>query len=346
MSDFAPIDLPPPAGTTRLPHLAVVDARGADTVTFLQGQLSNDLAGAGASRACLAGYCNPKGRLLALPLVLTLADGGLRLIVERGLVEGLLQRLRMFVMRADVTFSPRDDLVCLGLTGAADGGEAPAHGVAALSGPMPGDVLEVVGGADGSDGAQLCRWHDVPADGPGEASARRRYLIVVAGDAVPADAGADGERAWRLGDIAAGLPRIVAATREAFVPQMVNLQLVDGLSFRKGCYPGQEIVARMQYLGKLKRHMRRFHVAGGDAPPVEPGTTLAAGDDADGGTVVDAVRTSAGTELLAVVRIATDPASLRVGEAALEPRPLPYALGDEAPTASPAAAPADTGGRA
>lgn len=319
---------PAAAGPVALPDLAVVDATGADAATFLQGQLSNDLAAAGAGRAVLAGYCSPKGRLLALPLVLTLADGGLRLIVPAELVEGLLKRLRMFVLRADVRFAARDELACFGLTVAeAAAGEPLGHGVAALPSAAPENVLDVLGGGDGADTAQILRWHDVP-------EAARRYLLVVDRDAV-SGAAPDGAATWRLGDVAAGIPRIVDATRERFVPQMVNLQLVDGLSFRKGCYPGQEIVARMQYLGKLKRHMRRFRVDDPGAA-IAPGTAVTAGDDADGGTVVDAVATPEGVELLAVVRIEADPDTLSVAGAALEPRPLPYALGDASPTAAPA----------
>ena len=332
------------SGPLALSSLAVVDATGADALTFLQGQLTNDLIGAGASRACLAGYCNPKGRLLALPLVLSLPDGGLRLIVARELLEGMLQRLRMFVMRAAVTFEERDDLRCLGLQLSASAMAEPAPLAARLPGcPLepPAERLEVLGGEAGSDVLHVCRWHDahLPAR-------HARFLIVAAaGGAAEGAAGAadEGDAAWRLGDITAGLPRVVLATREAFVPQMLNLQLVDGLSFRKGCYPGQEIVARMQYLGKLKRHMRRFHAAlpaGETGGRIGPGTSLAAGDDADAGQVVDAVRTPEGVELLAVVRIAADVATLRAGAVALEARALPYALPDAAAGPAPPDEPA------
>lgn len=335
-----------------LRSLAVVDARGADAVTFLQGQLTNDVAGGGASRATLAGYCSPKGRLLALPLVLTLAEGGLRLIVERDLLDALLQRLRMFVLRADVVFDVRDSLRCLALTvpatgredgeGAGGGPDLPLdHGLAGLPDVPPSEVLDVVGSAEGADRAQLLRWHDALAPHPA-----RRYIAIVPVERGEGTAGEGGggtenpaasdeaEASWRLGDISAGVPRIVSATREAFVPQMVNLQHVDGLSFRKGCYPGQEIVARMQYLGKLKRHMRRFRTLDAASGAAEetaasgPGDALSAEDESEGGRVVDAVTTPAGTELLAVVRIGADPASLRLRGRPLEALPLPYALPD------------------
>ena len=333
-----------------LPSLTVVDARGRDAASFLQGQLSNDLIG-GAGRARLAGYCNPKGRLLALPLVLTLGDGGLRLLVPEELVDGFMQRLGMFVLRADVTFERRESLRCRGLLvpdDDADGGTL-AHGVAALPDQAPEAVLDVLSANDGAEEVQLLRWHDASLP-----FACRRYLVVArgeaneAGDATGATVGADArsgdavatadESAWRLGDISAGIPRIAAANREAFVPQMVNLEQVGGLSFRKGCYPGQEIVARMQYLGKLKRHMRRFRVGGATAP-IGAGDPIVAGADGDAGRIVDAVADGDGTELLAVVRVGLDPAALALHGAPLEPRPLPY------PIDSPdAVAEADGGG--
>ncbi len=133
---------------------------------------------------------------------------------------------------------------------------------------------------------------------------------------------------WRLADIGAGIPSVTRQTQEAFVPQMVNLQLIDALSFTKGCYPGQEIVARMQYLGKLKRHMRRFRLspdATGKVSVPQAGDSLQAGEDADAGVVVDAVLGADGrAELLAVVKVSAVEASLSVGGQALLALDLPY----------------------
>ena len=321
-------------GPLALPSLAVIDVTGADALSFLQAQLSNDLVGAGAGHACLAGYCSPKGRLLALPLVLALHDGSLRLIVPAELVGGLLQRLRMYVLRADVSFVERADLRCLGLEVEEGGvGERLAERVPGFPATPPAEPLQVLDGERDSDVLHACRWHD--AHRPAR---HARFLLVAKGElAGREDAGGE-EARWRLGDISAGVPRIALATREAFVPQMVNLQLIGALSFRKGCYPGQEIVARMQYLGKLKRHMRRFRVSG-EAGEVLPGTPLVTGDGEDeAGSVVDAVATPEGIELLAVVRIAAGGEALRLGGAELEPLALPYALPEETPATAPAAA--------
>jgi len=140
------------------------------------------------------------------------------------------------------------------------------------------------------------------------------------------------EADWQLGDIRAGLPSIVAATQDKFVPQMVNLQLIDGLSFTKGCYPGQEIVARMQYLGKLKRRMER---AASAEAAVEAGTEVV---DADGNAVGEVVASAAaesGSELLMVLRIsALDAALFLPSGSALGLLPLPYAFDEVSDTGS------------
>lgn len=325
-----------PTTLLRLESLAIVDARGADAVAFLQGQLSNDLAGAEPTRAFLAGYCNPKGRLLGLPLVIPLSGGAFRLVLPAEIVDGLLQRLRMFVMRADVTFEQRTGLSCRGLW-MSPGGETLKESLtdewpASLdpSAVLATTVLDVITDASGED-TQMLRWHDAQAPAPA-----KRYLLVAPDSASAGEGDGDGEdsvsadRQWRLGDISAGIPRIGADNREAFVPQMVNLQHIGGLSFRKGCYPGQEIVARMHYLGKLKRHMSRFRTATPLA--VEPGAALQAGDDTDVGIVVDAVPSGAGVELLAVVKIDRDGDSLSLQGTPLERLDLPYALAAEAAT--------------
>jgi len=130
------------------------------------------------------------------------------------------------------------------------------------------------------------------------------------------------ESSWVLGDIQAGVPSIVSSTQDAFVPQMVNLGQVDGLSFTKGCYPGQEIVARMQYLGKLKRAMVRFSSASTSVP--QPGDKLSAGDDENAGEVVSSVSVDGGMECLAVVKTAADVSTFTYQGATLCAQELPY----------------------
>jgi hypothetical protein len=142
-----------------------------------------------------------------------------------------------------------------------------------------------------------------------------------------------GDTSWRLLDIRNGIPTVYAATSEHFIPQMTNLQLLDGVSFKKGCYPGQEVVARMQYLGKLKRRMYRVELQTDTAPA--PGAAIVAVDNSgdrphEAGEIVDACQKDRHTaEALAVMPIASTTQSLHladVGGPALELLPLPYPL--------------------
>lgn len=312
-----------------LSSLCVVDLTGEDATSFLQGQFSNDLKKISPMRAQVTGYCTPKGRLLALPIIVGLEDG-YRLLVPDDIREGFLKRLSMFIMRAKVTVTERKDWACTGVQVASDGNLGP---LADIIGALPGGVMDAASSVEG----QLIRWHDfagIESVTTSGSTSRARYLYIAdiprqielwrAGAQLPQS----GPALWRLGDIRAGMPTITAGVLEAFVPQMLNLQLVDGLSFTKGCYPGQEIVARMQYLGKLKRHMRRFSLPyeAGQAIPA-PGAALVAGTDEDAGRVVDAVAGPDGKiELLAVVKVSTTDSILTFQEQALSALDLPYEL--------------------
>ena len=309
---------------------AIVDVTGEDASTFLQAQSCNDQNAVDESSAQISGYCSPKGRLLAVYSVFAIPNG-LRLLLPLDLVEGFIKRLQMFVMRAKVTIKHRDDLVCMGVliphTAAADNsstatvvGELTAMG---SINQLPTAVLSLVSDADTS----IMRWHDAAAILPDHS----RYVCIgpvqqlqpiwLTKDTSVMRYGHD---QWRLADITAGLPSVVLATHESFIPQMVNMHLIDALSFKKGCFPGQEIVARMQYLGKLKRHMRRFTVPLTELPA--PGTALTTAADPDAGKIVDAVKQGAQVELLAVVKTAVVDAELRVMEQPVTAQPLPYDL--------------------
>lgn len=304
-----------------LSSLCVVDVTGDDVSAFLQGQFSNDLAKVTPSKAQITGYCTPKGRLLALPTVVGL-ESGFRLLIPADIKDGFLKRLSMFIMRAKVTVTERKDCLCTGVVAAEDESLGP---LAEVLGALPGGVMEAASGAE----QQIIRWHDMPDSG-----SRARYLVIAGIESQLAlwQAGAQspqaGQSLWRLGDIQAGIPSVTSGVLEAFVPQMLNLQVIDGLSFTKGCYPGQEIVARMQYLGKLKRHTRRFSYSGeaGQDVPV-PGAALAAGTDDAAGVVVDAVAGPDGlVELLAVVKVSTTDTTLNFHGRELTARQLPYEL--------------------
>ncbi len=237
----------------RLDDWGVIRARGDDAATFLQGQLTSDVASLGPGEARLAGYCSAKGRLLASFVVWRDAQGDFLLACSADLLASTLKRLSMFVLRAKCKLS--DASIEVPLWGLAN--EA---GWAALgrSEPPPNRTWALVSSATGG---QAIRLPDASVDG----DVVSRGLF--AGPTLPAAAPALDAPAWRWLESKSGTARIVAATVEQFVPQMVNLELVGGVNFQKGCYPGQEVVARSQYRGTLKR--RAFVVSGGE--PMQPG---------------------------------------------------------------------------
>lgn len=222
-------------------HLGVISATGDDAADFLHNQLSNDVLGLDATQARLAGYCSPKGRLLATLMIWRDGDQIL-LALPRALLAATMKRLQMFVLRAKVKLSDVSDQVALlgiavrpGQLGELPG--APMRRVAAQGGTL----LRVPDAA----GLQRAMWSGPSSQGR---LAWEHYGPQGRQALPPAPAAL-----WRWSEIMAGLPHVVEATREQFVPQMINFELVGGVNFQKGCYPGQEIVARSQYLGKLKR---------------------------------------------------------------------------------------------
>ena len=331
----------PTAGALGAPaSLVAVDVTGAEAEAFLQGQLSNDVVALGGASALLAGWCSPKGRLLAAPAVHRLPHG-YRLALPADLADGFVRRLRMFVLRAAVTVAAREDLAALALFAASPADARAVPWPAGLGDAAAGLARgEPLGAALGEGDASILRWHDLPG-APGGAGPLARLLAFVpvaeadperltSGTGLEALPAPRADALWRLGDVRAGIASVRAATADAFVPQTVNFGEAGGLSFRKGCYPGQEIVARMQYLGKLKRHARAFRgpATGEDDVPA-PGRVLdARGPDGEplerAAEVVDAVLADGAVELLAVVRVdagALEPVS---GAAALRPVDLPY----------------------
>ncbi len=298
-----------------LSHLALIEASGDDATTFLHNQFTNDVRALAPGQRQFDGYCNPKGRLLAL-FDLVAGEGGYSLALPAEIAEPTLKRLRMFVLMSKVVLEPRADLAHAGLSGPDLEALLRCHGGIAL--PEPDHAVE-------HGGMTVVR---LPGPHPrvrlfGEAGAVTELCRAIAGEARMV-----GAPAWRLLDIHAGLPQIHAATVEAFVPQMVNLQAVGGLSFTKGCYPGQEVVARMKYLGKLKRRMYRARISA----PAQPGDALFEGETRRGTVVEAAPGPDGATELLAVIEIAAANAPLTLGApdgAALELLPdeaLPYPI--------------------
>jgi hypothetical protein len=271
-----------------LSHNALIHVTGDDATAFLHAQFTNDVQALPEGAAQWSGWCSAKGRLLATFLLLKRRDGYL-VMLPAEIAPSIAKRLGMFVLRSKVKIedvSPR--FARIGFAGKTAGVMVARHW-----GHTPDPLRSVE--------ADLGICVTLDADryvvySPAEAAPRTFDLL--AENAKPA--GAD---AWEWTSIHAGIPVIVAATQEKFVPQMANLDLVGGVSFKKGCYPGQEIVARTQYRGILKRRMALAHA---DATPLVPGQRVfskAFGDQAAGEIVNAAPSPEGGADFLVVAQI-------------------------------------------
>ena len=307
------------AVVARLPGTAFVDVGGADAEAFLQGQLSNDVAALGPGHAQWSTYNSPKGRMLATLLLWRRPAGDFRIALAADLAEAVRKRLAMFVLRSKATLAvPVPPVVAIGVGGPrAREAVAAALGIAVLPARATAfDAGEAIGLADG---------RVLVAVGEAQADAT---LARLAAHATPAD-----EAVWRWLAIRAGVVDVRLATQEKHIAQTANWEVVGGVSFSKGCYPGQEIVARVQHLGILKERAHPFHV---DAPPPAPNARIyVAGTDQTAALVVDAVATPwGGSDLIAVAHIVALDADLRLGAPdgpPLERLMLPYALPASAP---------------
>jgi tRNA-modifying protein YgfZ len=294
-------------GIVHLSDWSLLRAHGADAVTFLQGQLTQDVVNLQPGEARLSGYCSAKGRLLASFIVWRMHDDEFGLLCSADLAAALRKRLSMFVLRARCRI---DD---------ASG----AWSVFGLAGASAAQWMnEVV--PPGSVRRQQCKQWLI---GLPVIEQRPRWLLVQPSDAqVPALPSLD-LQAWRLLEVMSGVPRITLATTEHFVPQMINFDLVGGVHFQKGCYPGQEVVARSQYRGTIKRRLHLFATSGS----AQPGQEIFHSDDPSqpAGMVVNAAATSgSGCRLLAEVKLAAlDSGTLHLSSAngaLLQRIPLPY----------------------
>ena len=276
-----------------LSQRGVLAVRGADAEAFLQGQFTNDVRHLDAGHSQLNGHCSAKGRLLAT-FRLWRGDDGFLLSMPRVMLESVTRRLQMFVLRSAVTFEDVSDRsVRVGVSGAGAAAE-----LQTLITSLPAAADEISHSGDFT----VLRLAGVQPrfEVHGPLAAMKKLWDVLNVRCAPV-----GTPAWELLEIIAGIPTILPETADAFVPQMVNYQRIGGVSFKKGCYPGQEVVARMQYLGKLKRQMYLARVDAGQAP--RPGDDLYTPDDAEqsAGKVVNAQpHPDGGHQVLAVIQIA------------------------------------------
>lgn len=305
---------------TDLSHQGLIRVSGSEAAGFLAGQFTSDVRKVSDDLSQLSAWCTPKGRMLVL-FRLFQREGSYYLLLPMELLEPTAKRLRMYVLRSDVTVGDASgELVRVGVSGP----EIPERLAASL-----GDfVLE--------PNQSLRRHCYTLVRVPG---AHPRYLVISEADAAQAlwrtlqpDVTAVGPRVWTLLDIMAGLPTVVAATAEAFLPQMLNLEALAGLSFTKGCFPGQEVIARLRYRGQLKR---RMVLANANTDRVPQAGDKLFGPGSESATSVGAVvcaeaHPDGGTMFLAVLEMtpADEPQIRLFGSdgPAIEILPLPYPL--------------------
>ncbi|MGE1173529.1 folate-binding protein YgfZ [Pseudomonas sp. BW7P1] len=296
-----------------LSHEGVLAVRGADAGKFLQGQLTCNINYLSDDRASLGARCTQKGRMQSSFRIVLEGDGVLMAMAGE-LLEPQLADLKKYAVFSKSKLTDESAAwVRFGLD----------HGDAALSSlglELPADADSVVR----HEGLIAIRVSPERAE---------LWVPAVQADAVKGKLSAQLTEAqlnqWLLGQIRAGIGQVMPGTRELFIPQMLNLQAVGGVSFKKGCYTGQEIVARMQYLGKLKRRLYRVQLDASELP--EPGSPLFAPSHGSSiGEVVLAARAEQNIELLAVLQAeAADAGDLRLGTAegpALHLLDLPYEL--------------------
>jgi len=292
-------------GACRIDDWGVIRTRGADATTFLQGQLTNDVLGLDAGRARLAGFCSAKGRLQASFVVWKAGDDEFLLACSASLLAATLKRLSMFVLRAKCKLSDASDEILLwGLAGGA--------ATAALGNAASWEKRE-------RDGAAVIRLPD--------AEGTTRALFAAPPGVEPPAAPALALATWRWLEVRSGIVTIEAATVDRFVPQMVNFELVGGVDFQKGCYPGQEVVARSQYRGTTKRRTFLFDGAVVAQPGQDVFLAGAAGEPA--GTVASAAPApeGGGSALVELRLAALGDGELRLGSIdgpVLQRAALPY----------------------
>ena len=311
-----------------LPEFRVFAATGVDAPAFLHGQLTHDVTGLGPDAARFAGYCTAKGRLLATMVFWHAApaengDPVIQGFLRADIAEAVIKKLSMFVLRAKVKFSFPESQVW-----GVQAETAAQQTIVDAAGAVPETPWRA---ADLPSGT----WIAAPV---AEAAARwwwianeaQRDLALPAlrdraSEVVPAS--------FRMKDLQAGLPWVSAPTQDVFIPQTLNLDLVDGVSFTKGCYPGQEVVARSHYRGTVKRRMALGTLAGGAAADTDALRNLDIFDarhpDEPCGRVVDAAGHGAVALVFETTLASLPEGDLRLGAAdgpVIHVQPLPYAL--------------------
>lgn len=297
-----------------LSHLGMLQIQGADAVSFLQGQVTNDVKQLNGQVAHYTGYCNPKGRLLALFLAFAHTDH-LHLQMPKVLIESITKRLKMYVMRSKVEIQDvSDTIIKIGLNGP----KAIDLLTAAFS-QVPQNHYELVTLENGAllklPGAQ--DRFEIFTDTVNAPEIWKALAL----QAKPVTAAY-----WEWLEIQAGIPDVTLNTQEEFVPQMLNLDLIGGINFKKGCYTGQEIVARTHYLGTVKRRTHLAHLETAVQPNAGDNVVNKA-NEAVGKIVRSAAAPDGGYDVLAEIRIENITGeTLSVNATPLEIKALPYPI--------------------
>ena len=294
-------------GVASLPHLGVIRAQGEDAARFLHGQLTQDFSLLGTAEARLAAFCNAKGRMLASFIAFKRTPEEILLVCSRDILPATLKRLSMFVLRAKAKLTDASgDFGVHGLAG--DAIPAAARGAPAWTLVSEGESRIV---------------SLYPADGQ-----PRALWVGPASAGAPAGPVLD-PQLWAWSEIRSGIATLTVPVVEAFVPQMLNYESVGGVNFKKGCYPGQEVVARSQFRGTLKR---RAFVAHADAELAAGQEVFQAKDpEQPAGIVAQAAPSPAGgwEAIVSLQLSAAEAGELHAGSAtgaALHLQPLPYLL--------------------
>ncbi len=309
---------------TDLSHKGLIEANGEEATDFLQGQLTNDVRDVSQQHSQLSAYCNHKGRMLANFRIFKRQES-YYLQIPQDLLEPTLKRIGMFILMSKLTLKDSSQsLIGIGVSGPKADQQLSQH-ITDLPENVD-DVTQVSGYTIIKIAGTLPRYEIY-----GDLEAMKTLWSNLDVDAAPV-----GQGPWESLDISAGIPTIYPETSEAFVPQMTNMQLVNGVSFKKGCYSGQEVVARMQYLGKLKRRMFKVLVDTSDA--VKPGDKLFCEGSSSGqgtGQIVTAqANPNGGVDALAVIDINdAESGKLQLHDAngpAVNLTTLPYSLEESA----------------
>jgi tRNA-modifying protein YgfZ len=311
-----------------LTPLAVMRVAGPDAAAFLQGQLTSDVAALAAGTAQYSAWCSPKGRMLVNFILLRTEATIFELLLPLSMIDAVRKRLTMFVLRSKLTIEDTSaESVRIGVGGPT---AAVALRAASIDAPAQFQLLTLDGGLIVAvPGGRYIALMQV--------AFAEQFWDRLASAARPA-----GFPVWQWLTIHAGIPIVTAATTDRLVPQMANWDALDGVSFRKGCYTGQEIVARTQYLGRLKERTFLAHV---DGPPPGPGEKMyspAFGEQSCGTVLNAAAAPGGGSDLVAALQIAaTQSGDVRIGSPdglEIVLLPLPYPLPD-APSGAPSSTP-------